>query len=227
MLSVIATDLPRLMACNGSRLMVASLPTVNAADATKDEGNAVHWLVAQLHRGYVRPAKIIIGQQSPEGVFITEEMLEHVDEYLTAVGDGEVEVDTSHGEKNWSIRGRADAIVYEPAGGILNIHELKYGWRLVEPVLNWTMISHAIGFTLRNPSKKVHAINFVIHQPRPHHPIGRVRTWSIGKGDLIELHNELSLTLSNPSDVVQTSDNCHYCPALATCPAQGNSDNYR
>ena len=219
MLSITATDLPRLMACNGSRLMTATLPAVDAADATKDEGNAVHWLVVQVHTGKFT-AEQIVGQQSPEGVFITAEMVEHVRDYLVAIKGADVEVETSHSGIGWNVRGRADSIKYIAAGGHLQINELKYGWRIVEAEANWTLLSHAAGFIANNPDKPVHTVDMTVFQPRPHHPSGQNRSWMIGIGDFDILHTEMVSTLQAPDDVLHTGElQCHYCPAIATCPA--------
>lgn len=219
MLSVTATDLPRLMLCNGSRLMGASVPPVDATDATKDEGNAVHWLVAQIHAGkFTR--ETIVGQQSPEGIFITSEMVEHVQDYCAAIAAGNVEVDTSHAGNGWNVRGRADAIVYDFVSGRLRVADLKYGWRIVEPEMNWTLISHVAGFIVKNPDKPVHMIDLTIFQPRPHHHAGSVRTWSITFAEFAELYKKMDETLKSPDNMLHTGEiQCHYCPALATCPA--------
>ena len=219
MLSVIATDLPRLINCNGSRSMGATVPPVDVADANKDEGNAVHWLAAQIHTGKIT-AENVVGQQSPEGIFITSEMVEHVEDYLTAIAGGEVEVETSHGGNGWFVGGRADAAVYYPARQHLTIGELKYGWRIVEPEMNWTLISHVAGFIANNPDKPVHTIDLTVFQPRPHHHSGPVRTWSIGIAEFAELYNKMAATLQSPDNMLRTGEiQCHYCPALATCPA--------
>lgn len=219
MLSVIATDLPRLINCNGSRLMGATLPPVDAADANKDEGNAVHWLAAQIHNGKFT-AETIVGQQSPEGIFITSEMVDNVEDYLTAIAGGVVEIDTSHSGNGWHVGGRADAAVYYPARQHLTIGELKYGWRIVEPEMNWTLISHVAGFIANNPDKPVQTIDLTVFQPRPHHFEGPVRTWPISISKFAELYNRMAATLQSPDDLLHTGEiQCHYCPALATCPA--------
>lgn len=220
MLSVTATDLPRLMNCNGSRLMTASLPVIDAPDATKDEGNAVHWLVAEWHKAGNHAAKDFIGKQSPEGVFITSEMVEHVENYMDAIASGDVEVDTSHNNGKWKVRGRADALTYNILTGHLTIHELKYGWRIVEPEMNWTLISHAAGFMYQNPNKPVYTIDMIIYQPRPQHHAGTARIWSIDIKTFFQYYDQLNDTLNAPSDDLHTGEiQCHYCPALATCPA--------
>lgn len=220
MLSVTATNLPRLINCNGSRLMGATLPPVDAADANKDEGNAVHWLAAQIHNGKLT-AETAVDQQSPEGIFITSEMVENVEEYVSAIDSySTVEVDTSHSGNGWHVGGRADSITYIPMRQHLIINELKYGWRIVEPEMNWTLISHVAGFIANNPDKPVQTIDLTVFQPRPHHFQGPVRTWPISISKFAELYNHMAATLQSPDNLLHTGEiQCHYCPALATCPA--------
>ena len=51
MISLTATDLPRFMACNGSRLLKRIEP-FNPDDTVAEEGNAAHWLIEQVFRGH-------------------------------------------------------------------------------------------------------------------------------------------------------------------------------
>lgn len=219
MLNIIASDLPRIMNCNGSISMGESHPPIESNDETKNEGTAVHWLAQQvLTKKFT--AEELVDRKSENGVFITPEMVEHLEEYLNStLPNSEIEFETSHGGDNWQINGRADRISYVEAGGHLLIDELKYGWRIVEPEMNWTLISHAISFVVRNPELKINMITFTIYQPRPYHPEGKVRSWRIGIGDLTELINKLNETLNSPSETLNTGDHCHYCPAMAVCPA--------
>ena len=221
MLNVIATDLPRIMACNGSIQMDDSHPPIESTDAVKNEGNAAHWLAQQIHSKEFL-AEELIDRQSPEGIYITGEMVEHLDDYLSALKTGtQVEIDTSFSGENWQVNGRADSITYEQAGGHLTINELKYGWRIVEPEMNWTLLAHAIGFIFNNKelADEIHTITMTVYQPRAYHPEGSVRSWRIGVGDLRELSQTLNNTLHHPSEILNTSDNCHYCPSMAVCPA--------
>ena len=219
MLSVIATDVPRLINCNGSRLMGATLPPVDATDATKDEGKAADWVVAQIHNGKFTE-ETIVGEKSPEGIFITSEMVEYLSDYLWAIAGGMIETNTSHGGNGWYVRGRADASVYNLERQHLTIGELKYGWRIVEPEMNWTLISHVAGFIANNPEFPVKTIDLTVFQPRPHHHGGPVRTWPISISKFTELYNHMAATLQSPDNALHTGEiQCHYCPALATCPA--------
>lgn len=220
MLVITATNLPRFMACEGSRLMPESYPADGGNDEVRNEGNAAHWVVQQVHSGQ-HTADELIDQKSPEGVYITPEMVEFLDQYLVAVMTPNtlIEHDTSHGSENWHIPGRADLIRYDAATAHLTIGDLKYGWSIVEPYMNWTLIDHAIGFMRANPNLPVQNITFVIYQPRPHHPGGRVREWTISAFELSQLANMLHIKMNAPTDELRTSDHCRNCPALATCPA--------
>lgn len=223
MLTVTATDLPRLMACNGSRLMGGGQPPIQGDDAVRSEGNAVDWLVGQVFNR-IHTAEELIDRKAPNGVYITLEMVEYLEEYLKAigtVGNGVmIERDTSFTRADrWQINGRADLLCYDAANAHLTVGDLKYGWAIVEPEENWALISHAIGFMQQNPAIPVASITFVIYQPRPHHPAGRVRSWPIDVKHLRQLAIQLDEMLCNPSDLLRTSQHCYRCPALATCPA--------
>lgn len=227
MLTLKADDLPRFMTCNGYRVMPHNVP-FNVDDTDRDEGNAAHWLVEQVHRGIFHLDELV-DRKAFNGVFITEEMIEYADEYLNAImGKGQVECDTSYSDgQNYSIRGRADHIEYstwnKPQGGvtkILHVSDFKYGWGIVEPKGNWTLISHALAWIFRNPNEQVDEIVLRIFQPRPHHVEGKVREHRYSRDELLNvLWPQLSAALSNPSDQLRTSEHCKKCPALASCPA--------
>lgn len=219
MLVVTATDLPRLMACNGSRLMAGFVPVVERDDTARREGDAAHWLVREVHNGNFQ-AEELIDRKAPNGVYITPEIVEHVSEYLELTVGGEAEIDTSISGEAWRINGRADKIIYEPETFTLRVPDLKYGWSIVEPEKNWTLIAHAIGWAHRySATHRIDFVSFEIYQPRPHHPVGTVRKWEIAGIELLQYADELHRVLSNPTDQLNTGPQCYKCPALATCPA--------
>lgn len=218
MLTVTATELPRLMACNGSRLMGSSTSLVQTDDTVRDEGNAAHWLVEQVHAGHFTVEELI-DRKAPNGIYITSEMVGYLEEYLKAIREGGyVEIDTSHGTLSWQINGRADLAKYHAPTKHLRIADLKYGWSIVEPENNWTLISHAIGYIAQH-NLEFSTITFTIYQPRAYHPAGRIRSWQIDHEQLKELWKQLATTLTTPNDILNTGKHCYNCPALATCPA--------
>lgn len=222
MLAITATDLPRFMICDGSAKMGGSLPSIDGAKNTvKDEGNAADWVVKQVHKG-ANPAELV-GQKAPNGVFITEEMIDYLEEYLSDVMLGEIEVDTTltphRAPRLWQVNGRADLATYNDKTHHLDIADLKYGWSVVEPADNWTLISHALGWLGKNPDKPVSMVTMSIYQPRVHHPAGRVRSVTLKFTDFIDLYKQIDEKLSNPSGMLQTSPLCKNCPAVTRCPA--------
>jgi len=219
MLTTNATNLPRLMNCNGSRNMPPSFASVDPDPTARDEGNAAHW-VAQGWFDYGREfANDLIGTKAYNGVVITSEMIEHVGEYLSEIELGAMEVETSFGTDLWRVNARADHISWNATTSLLTIDDFKYGHRLVEPEQNWTLIAHAIGYTIFNGIVPT-TTKLRIHQPRPHHPDGKLREWSISYPQLLDYYARINNTLSNPADELVTGLAwCAKCHALATCPA--------
>ena len=223
MLSLTATELPRFMTCNGVVSMGGVKPFDQDYTITK-EGVAVHWLVEQMFNQENYNPEVFIDQKAPNGIFITPEMVEHIEEYVTdlrivktADNYSKVEFDTSFNATSKSkIRGRADSIIR--LGTTLIILDLKYGWKIVEPKENWTLLAHAIGYC-KQQYIKPEIIEFKIYQPRPYHPEGVVRKWVITIEQLEEYCNILIKTLNNPKKIVQTSEHCYRCESLSQCPA--------
>lgn len=215
MLSLTATELPRFMVCNGSK-MLSGIEPLNTTSQITEEGIAVHWLVEQLFNDKFT-ADELIDRQAPNGVFITQEMVDDILPYLNdikSLSDGAVEIDTSYGTDKWSIRGRADFIGFK-ADGTVVVADLKYGWRIVEPNNNWTLISHAIGSTCYPKDK----IEFRIYQPRPYHPSGQIRTATMTGDELRERYEELATILDNPKPESVSSSFCSHCKSYTQCPA--------
>lgn len=215
MLSLTATELPRFMACNGYKSL-GGIEPFNPSTEQTDEGNAAHWLCEQVYHG--ANAEDLIGQTAPNGLYITADMVEYCREYLQFINSGNcvVEINTSHSDDGWEIRGRADCIKH--VNNELTIADLKYGWRIVEPENNWTLISHAIAYCRKHNIQPT-TIVFRIFQPRPFHPQGTVREWTIDYIELMSLYQELSEVLSHPSSTVCSGSQCYKCQCLSQCPA--------
>ena len=217
MLSLTATELPRFMACNGFTRL-GGIEPFNPSTEITDEGNAAHWLCEQVYHG-ANPNDLI-GQKAFNGLFITDEMVENCRDYLNLITTTrcQVEKDTSHRNGDvWEIRGRADYVAQVDEHTLM-IADLKYGWRIVEPEMNWTLISHAIearrycGFI---PTRFI----FRIYQPRPFHPQGAVRDWVVSKLEFDKLEEQLITALNNPKAVVCSGSQCYKCKSLSQCPA--------
>lgn len=212
-ISITATELHRIMHCFGSTLMPRAVPQ-DANREARDKGNAEHWLAEQMFVG----SAVAAGAVCPlNNYVITDEMIEAVSTYISALDCGELEIDTSYSGAGWEVRGRADHVVYR--GSTLTIDDYKGGYRIIEPARNWTLISHAIGWVIRNETAP-DRILLRIHQPRPYHSDGPLRKWSCSYEELMGFHHQIATRLSNPTDELVTGlDHCAKCHALALCPA--------
>lgn len=216
MFKVTATELPRIMQCGGSHHMPAALPPDHNVEA-RDEGNAAHWLA----ENWIKGGNATVGDTTDRGYIITKDMVEHVSTYVTELDIGDVEVETNHSggvsDAPFIVHGRADHIKFRD--GILTVDDFKYGWRIVQPKRNWTLISHAIGWCIRN-GVAPERIVLRIHQPRPYHSEGPMREWSLSYGELLQYNDRIVAQLSAPGDSLHTHvDICPDCPAFHTCPA--------
>lgn len=219
-----ATNLHRLMNCNGSRIMPAAFPSVDIDPDARDEGNAAHWAAQQWFNG--RDPNTLINAKAYNGVIITAEMLDHVGSYLSEISPGKMEAVTSFGTDTWRVNGRCDhyTVLNHPNDPHeepfeLIVDDFKYGWSLVEAEGNWTLIAHAVGLCIMHQIAPPN-IRLRIHQPRPYHPDGKVREWRITYEQLMEFYARIAATMANPSDELRTGlEWCRKCHALATCPA--------
>jgi hypothetical protein len=226
MLSLTATELHRYMNCNGSRLLGGS-PPFNPDDTVSKEGDACHWLIEQA---FINPnpdyGDQLIDRKAPNGNYITPEMVDDSLEYLSdlrvarAAGlEVLIETDTSHAVAGlYEIRGRADAVIYDARDYVLTIPDFKYGWRIIDPKNNWTMVSHAIGWVSKY-QRPVSKIIFKIYQPRPYHPEGAVREYSITYDELVKLWQQFLDVMKNPQSLCVTGDHCYKCESATQCHA--------
>lgn len=146
-------------------------------------------------------------------------MYEHIRAYLIALWPGEMEAVTSHGvEGHWQVNGRADHIGFNNDQDILDIDDLKYGYSIVEPENNWTLISHAVAWSKTHNHLPTQT-RIRIHQPRPYHPLGSLREWIVSDMELVILANRIDATLSNPEEILRTGEHCNKCPKNGHCPA--------
>jgi hypothetical protein len=211
------------MQCGLSVQMPVTSVTPNTGDQTvRNEGNAAHWLARKWFENGGDGAQYI-GETAFNGVIITVDMVSHVAQYLQSINCGEVETDVSFLIDDVQVNCRADHISFD--GTTLDVDDFKYGWRIIEPRDNWTMISYAIGYCLLHnvqPSQ----IRLRIHQPRPHHFDGPLREWVLTYAELMTLYTKLGEHLRDPNPVLRTGPSCYKCPAFTGCPAATIAQSY-
>lgn len=211
-----ASDLPRIMACPGSRTMAVNPAMVTVHSGTKIEGEAAHWAAEML---FHEPQMALMNMQAPNGHIITAEMADYVSEFIDICYASSEYIHNSMKSfhKYGEVSGSAENIRYHPEG-ILYLTDLRYGWRIIEPEKNWTMIFHAAVFCMEK-SLTPHEIHLQIFQPRPYHPDGYLREWVISYQYLYQLFQEIVWNTTNDIRQLNTSRECDHCHALATCPA--------
>lgn len=202
------------MACNGFRLLGGS-PPFNPDDTMAKEGDAAHWLAEQVFKG-LGTLDSFVDSQAPNGVFITFEMVEYCSRYVNDIVElgGVIEHSTSMETEKWRVGARVDhsALVKQT----LYINDLKYGWKIVEPEENWTLLWHASQLAR---DKLVTEIVFRIYQPRPYHPEGNVREWVISADELQKYEAAILDALTNPQDTTYSGPHCYKCSSRTQCPA--------
>jgi Protein of unknown function (DUF2800) len=216
--AVNADDLTRLVECNGSRLMLPSSPHVEGDRTARDEGDAAHYMAVAIFNGEFTLEQLV-DQKAPNGVYMTSEMSDYVQQYLIALECGQVEVNTSFGNDQYRVNARCDHVVYQQSIDTLTIDDFKYGWGLIEPENNWTLAAHAIGYCLSHSIQPAR-ICLRIHQPRPYHPHGKIRSITLTFDELWVMYQRIDATMLQPTNELHTGLSwCVKCDALATCPA--------
>lgn len=219
MLTVHASALKRVMNCNGSRLMAgALLPVISGGE----EGEAAKWAASAILKG--TNGQSLVGMSAPNGVFITDEILTAVEEYVSAAKvpgaqfATDLDVSFSDPKGKWRVECVADHIAL--LGQTLHVDLFAFGWGIIEPENNWQLIAAAIGWAEQNPAIRPETVVMTVHQPRPSHPFGPSREVSIDFKALAKFRASIAEVLSAPSDEVRSGLSwCGKCPGLATCAA--------
>lgn len=214
-LTIRASGLSRVMNCAGSVALATQCPEPESSEAAR-EGTAAHEAAELVLTGQAPDLTSLIDRQMSNGVFVTAEMAEHLEPYVAMSQEWCIE---RHAE--WEpcdgvvLSGTTDASHRE--GDTLYVRDLKYGWSLVEAENNWQLVAYAILQGGLTPG--VESIEMSIYQPRPWHPDGPLRTWTITGVKLHEYAALIASRLSMLDDSLQTGTQCKYCPALSRCPA--------
>ncbi len=212
-----ATHLPQLMQCFGSSQMPHPIPNDDGDTTARDEGNAAHHIAQQVFGGKTT-LESLAGTRAYNNVVIDADMIHHVGEYLGNLDCGEMEVFTSFGNDRWQINARADHICYRAETSTLTIDDFKYGYRLVQPEMNWTLVAHAIGYCLLHQITPQRIV-LRIHQPRRHHPDGTLREWPLTYVELRDLYVQIDRHLTEADTILRTGPACVTCDSASVCPA--------
>lgn len=225
----------RWVVCPGSVTLSEQFPELLENPAAA-EGSAAHWVVDQLMQGSP-PA---LGAISPQGVAVTDEMIEGAILYASHVMP--IAGQNLDGRFRWEHREHMPSIHPEMFGtpdgaGLLDLCELsgdmhvfdyKFGHSEVAAEENWQLIAYARGVLDRlgfdGLAEQHLRVHLHIVQPRCYVPGGPVRTWSTTAANLRGYWNRLRAAAdealaTDRQPRLQVSQQCRYCPGRRACPA--------
>jgi len=231
------SDAGRWSKCPGSVVMGEAIPELpDAADHGK-EGTAAHWVAAEVlsavGTGGAHPAANYLGTTAPNGAIITLEMIEAVDMYVNEVLglmsagvnpriEFKVSMRCIHPEHAY---GTADAVLADGVNSTLFVRDFKYGWGLVDVRDNPQLLLYAVGaleaiHAQGNPVPEY--VDMGVVQPRPYHPLGKVRSWRIPTAEISDHVARLATAATEamgPSPRTIAREHCKHCSARHACPA--------
>lgn len=223
-----AVNLPRVIACNASvKLATGIVPVASAPTIDKQEGIAAHYVAASVLSGKFTDPLEFVERQTPNGVWVSPEIAENVAIYVNYCTEHYYQVPTIQtwveNTVTFEVPGarigcRPDFIGFDSATNTLFIEDFKYGHRLVEAEMNWTLIADAIGAMLAYNLTPDHVV-LAISQPRPFHPDGKRREWRITGDYFRELYGWLSRFFVDQPQNLVSGPHCSGCLAVAFCPA--------
>lgn len=196
------------------------------------EGHAAHWVFAEMLAG--RP--VSEGMQAPNGIIITDEMIEGAELVVDTVRARIPAGTVLHVEEPVAIArihaqcwGTPD--IWAFYGVTLEVIDYKFGHRFVDEYENDQGVAYTAGILdhladvlgkgagLLDQAIKV---NFTVVQPRCFYKGAPVRTWSVMASDLRahinQLANAAGVALA-PNPPAVTNPECMDCPGRHACPA--------
>lgn len=206
-------------------------------DPAAAEGIAAHWVNVEALYGRT-PAE---GTRAPNGVAVTDEMLDGAELWVDTVGPlpmvGDARVEQTlrgqrvHDSLNW---GTPDlwGLWGAPTGPVLRVLDYKFGHGYVGAFENLQLVNYAAlvldEMGVDGHSDQTLEVELTVVQPRNFHPSGPVRTWRVGKASNLRGYvNKLRAaadraTMPDPQGTV--GPQCKHCPGRHACEAlQRNS----
>ena len=131
------------MRCAGYATLHARFPERPGDNEVREEGTAGHWAAYEIGNGRAVP----VGTIAPNGVELTDEILDGVQEYLEVLRSWGVPVYLEHSLAAPSIHptecgGQIDAWSWDPVKRKLRVADLKLGYKQVNPFDNWQLLCY-------------------------------------------------------------------------------------
>jgi len=214
------------------------------------DGTACHWVASSVLESYQDPnsglllSDYFLNKPAPNGVVITEEMIEAVDVYTTHVlqvagefglmqqlkTEQSIQIPRIHPTE---CGGTPDNYLWDGSRGVLSVWDFKFGHSFVDVFENTQLIEYAIGIldivtggnAMLDESLR---IDFYIIQPRCYNGDGVIRKWTVKSIDLRAIVNvmiaQTSLALK-PNPPSKSGSHCKNCTALSNCGTALNACN--
>lgn len=218
----------RRIQCPGSTLLEAAYPETETTPEAA-EGEAAHWAAAEMLSGRL----VDIGQVAPNGVVLTQEMVEGADLYYDDVvatlkphgiapDTGAIEQPVAIPRVHPQSFGTPDYAVW--VGLRLCVWDYKFGHRFVEVYENWQLIEYVAGLLQpvldRGLEDRAVDVTVKIVQPRAYHRSGPIRSWSF-KASEIRGHINIASTAAHealgPEPRQRVGPECRDCRARHAC----------
>ena len=224
------SSLARTRQCPGSVVMEQAFPDTEQTPEAAD-GEASHWAAAELLAGRT----VAEGQRAPNGVLLTQEMLEGADLYHDDVlralqpfgrspADGAIESPVAIPRVHSECWGTPDFRAWVPGPRPrLMLWDYKFGHRVVEVLENEQLAAYVAGCLSATRLLDTDAdVEVRIVQPRAPHREGPVRRWAFRGEEIRALVNSMSNAAhealgDNPR--TRVGPECRDCRARHACPA--------
>ena len=216
----------RRKACAGSLWMERKYPQPDDSPHAL-EGTAAHWAASETLSGRI----VDSGQIAPNGVMLTDEMIDAADMYVDHIRsvateglhiEERVSIDTIHPDC-W---GTPDAWYYDTYQNRLHLWDFKYGHRFVDVFENWQLIEYAAGILeqigVDGLSDQHITVDMTIVQPRCYVGGAPIRSWKVRAVDLRGYINAARMFEAKAIDdnaQLTVSPECRDCSARHACPA--------
>jgi hypothetical protein len=212
------------VACPGWRRQASLLPPEPETEQQRD-GYAAHWVAALAAADPEREQWMSLrGQPAPNGVEITDEMLDGAAIWRDALEgflarlEQPIQITRIHSTKCW---GTPDAWQYNPVTRTVRIADYKFGHAFVDEFENWQLLAYAVGIADDLEIFDHTGITYEMTVVQPRYYNGEpVRTWVIQTAGLFhyaERMREAVRQAESENPTVRSGAHCTYCPARVSC----------
>lgn len=219
-----ASSMHRWAECPGSVKASEGMP--NHSSKYAEEGTTAHDVAAKILLGQDL-TKLMLVQDPDEAAFVSDEMLEAVEVYVTAFkeaargGGYMVEERFDLSSLHPGLFGTSDGVIYHEDTKELEVWDYKHGAGIAVDVENNPQLMYYGLGALMKTKVPCKTVKLVVCQPRLPHSDGPIRSWTLSTNDLIEFAADLidyAKATEDPNAPRKSGDHCRFCPAAPLCP---------